>query len=218
LVCFVLPNASSGSIVEPLFVEVGGATSRTDEEKNMTTKQVVLSTDRLVLGPWTVEDARSGLAIFGRSEVTHWLTPEMEPIHDEAGMLAAFERWAEEDAEVEPPVGHWAVRRREDALLLGSITLRRMPPLQEDLELAWQFAPAHWGNGYATEAARAVAAWAFDDSAHEVFAVMRPANERAEKLARRLGMQWVGETNKYYDLRLQVFRLRPPDLTAANNG
>jgi RimJ/RimL family protein N-acetyltransferase len=41
---------------------------------------------------------------------------------------------------------------------------------------------------------------------------MRPANQRAEKLARRLGMQWVGETNKYYDLRLQVYRLRPPDL------
>lgn len=63
-----------------------------------------------------------------------------------------------------------------------------------------------------------MAAWAFDDSAHEVFAVMRPANERAERLARRLGMQWVGETNQYYDLRLQVFRLRPPDLIAANKG
>jgi ribosomal-protein-alanine N-acetyltransferase len=197
---------------------VGGATSLTDEEKNMADKQVVLNTDRLVLGPWTVEDAHSGLAIFGRSEVTHWLTPAIEPIHDEAGMLAAVERWAKEDAEDEPPVGHWAVRRREDDLLLGSITLRRLPPFQEDLELAWQFAPEHWGNGYATEAARAVAAWAFDDSAHEVFAVMRPANARAEKLARRLGMQWVGETNKYYDMRLQVFRLRPPDLMAADNG
>jgi [ribosomal protein S5]-alanine N-acetyltransferase len=76
----------------------------------------------------------------------------------------------------------------------------------------------HWGNGYATEAARAVAAWTFDDSAHEVFAVMRPANERAEKLARRLAMQWVGETNEYYDLRFKVFRPRPPDLIAADNG
>ena len=47
---------------------------------------------------------------------------------------------------------------------------------------------------------------------------MRPANERAEKLARRLGMEWVGETNKYYDLRLQVFRLRPSDLVTANHG
>jgi len=93
-----------------------------------------------------------------------------------------------------------------------------MPPLQEDLELAWQFAPDHWGNGYATEAAQVVAAWAFEESADELFAVMRPANERAEKLARRLGMEWVGETNKYYDLRLQVYRLRLSELVIGNDG
>jgi hypothetical protein len=29
---------------------------------------------------------------------------------------------------------------------------------------------------------------------------------------RRLGMQWVGETDKYHGLRLQVYRLRPDDL------
>ena len=178
----------------------------------MASNQATLSTERLVLGPWTVEDATTGLTIFGTDEVTHWLTPAVEPIHDEAGMLAALERWAKEEAEAEPPVGHWAVRRREDDVLLGSITLRRMPPFQEDLELAWQFSPGHWGSGYATEAARAVAAWAFEDSAHELFAVMRKANKRGEKLARRLGMEWVGETDKYYGLRLQVYRLRPPDL------
>jgi RimJ/RimL family protein N-acetyltransferase len=183
----------------------------------MATRQVVLSTERLVLGPWILEDAAAGLAIFGREEVTHWLAPAVEPIDDETAMRATLERWAKEDAEVDPPAGHWTVRRREDDVLLGSITLRRMPPFQEDLELAWQFAPDHWGNGYATEAARAVAAWAFESSAHELFAVMRPANERAEKLARRLGMEWVGETNKYYDMQLQVFRLRPSDLLTAHN-
>ncbi|WP_109510450.1 GNAT family N-acetyltransferase [Nocardioides speluncae] len=179
----------------------------------MASQQVILSTERLDIGPWVAEDATTGLTIYGTEEVTRWLTPAMEPVDDEAGMREALARWAEEDAETDPPVGHWAVRRREDGVLLGSITLRRMPPYQEDLELAWQFAPGHWGNGYATEAARAVAAWAFEASAHELFAVMRPANQRAAKLARRLGFQWVGETDKYYDLRLQVYRLRPPEIT-----
>ncbi len=178
----------------------------------MAIEQVPLRTERLILGPWADDDAAAALSIFGREEVTRWLTPAMDPVHDEAEMRAALARWAKEDDELDPPVGHWAVRRREDEVLLGSITLRRMPPYEEDLELAWQFAPDHWGSGYATEAARAVATWAFGESAHELFAVMRPANARAEKLARRLGMQWVGETDKYYDLRLQVFRLRLADL------
>ena len=184
----------------------------------MASTQLTLRTERLVLGAWMPEDASVGLSIFGSDEVTHWLAPAMDPIDDEAGMLAALERWVKEDADAEPPVGHWAVRRGEDQTLLGSITLRRMPPFEEDLELAWQFSPSHWGNGYATEAARAVASWAFENSAHELFAVMRPANERAEKVARRLGMQWVGETTKYYDLRLQVYRLRPTDLDWSSSG
>ncbi len=174
---------------------------------------VVLTTPRLVLAPWAPEDAPAALTIFGREEVARWLTPAVDPIHDEVEMRAALEQWAKEDSEVDPPVGHWAVRRAEEDVLVGSITLRRMPPFQEDLELASQFAPEHWGQGYATEASRAVAAWAFQQSAHELFAVVRPANAPAEKLARRLGMQWVGETDKYYDLRLQVFRLRPTDLS-----
>lgn len=178
----------------------------------MASQQVTLSTERLDIGPWTAEDAATALAIFGTEEVTRWLTPAMKPVTDEAGMREVLARWAEEDAVADPPVGHWAVRRREDGVVLGSITLRRMPPYRQDLELAWQFAPAHWGSGYATEAARAVAGWAFEASAHELFAVTRPANERAAKLARRLGFQWVGETDKYYDLRLQVYRLRPTDM------
>jgi [ribosomal protein S5]-alanine N-acetyltransferase len=178
----------------------------------MASDQVTLTSERLELGPWSPDDAPAALTIFGRDEVTHWLTPAMEPIRDNAEMSATMERWAREDTEADPPVGHWAVRRGADGVVVGSITLRRLPPFQEDLELAWQFSPAYWGNGYATEAARAAADWAFDASAHELFAVMRPANGRAEKVARRLGMQWVGETEKYYDLRLQVYRLRPTDL------
>ena len=172
-----------------------------------------ISTDRLRLAPWTLDDAGPALAIFGRDEVARWLTPAMAPVRDEEEMTATLDRWAKEDVAGDFPVGHWAVRRREDHVLVGSITLRRLPPGDEDLELAWQFAPEHWGHGYATEAARAVARWAFGNSGHELFAVMRPSNTRAEHLARRLGMQWVGETDKYYGLRLNVFRVRPPELS-----
>src|SRR5215213_11800622 len=180
----------------------------------MENTDVLLSTPRLDLAPWRAEDARAALAIYGNEEVSRWLTPAVEPLRDEGAMRAAIDRWNEFDREEMPPAGHWAVRRRVDSQLVGSVTLRRLPPGDEDLELAWQFAPEYWGNGYATEAAHAVARWGFERSAHELFAVSRPGNERARRLAQRLGMSWVGETDKYYGLQLQVFRVRPPELVA----
>ena len=51
-----------------------------------------------------------------------------------------------------------------------------------------------------------------DATQSEVIALVRPANERAVATVRRIGMQWVGETEKYHDLRLQQYRLRPADL------
>jgi ribosomal-protein-alanine N-acetyltransferase len=178
----------------------------------MSLVDVAVTTPRLALVPWTDDDAAAGLSIYGDPEVARWLSPAVDPIPDEQAMRAMIERWTEMDADAEPPAGHWTVRRRLDGQLIGSVTLRRMLPVEEDLELAWQFAHPFWGRGYATEAAHAIAEWGFARSAHEMFAVTRPANERATRLAERLGMQWVGETEKYYDMRLQVFRVRPPEL------
>lgn len=180
-------------------------------------QQPVLRTPRLLLKGWTPQDAGPALAIFGSDDVARWLSPAMDPVRDEAEMRAAIHGWAHEDAEAEPPVGHWTVRPTNRNVVLGSITLRRLPPYDEDLELAWQFAPAHWGHGYATEAARAVASWAVPWWTAELFAVMRPANLRAARVAERLGMEWVGETDKYYDLHLDVYRLRHTDVRTVDS-
>jgi len=51
-----------------------------------------------------------------------------------------------------------------------------------------------------------------DQRLDEVLAVARPGNKHAAGMVRRIGMEWVGETEKYYGLRLQVFRMRPGDL------
>ncbi|RAY11280.1 GNAT family N-acetyltransferase [Actinomadura craniellae] len=175
-----------------------------------------LTTDRLVLRGWRPEeDAAAAFAVYGAEDVARWLTPAMERVADEATMRSMLEAWIDEEPGLIPPYGHWALARRSDGQVVGGLSLRPLPPYKEDIEIAWQLAPAYWGQGYATEAARALADWAFSQGAEELFAVVRPANDRAAAMARRVGMEWTGESDKYYDLHLQVYRLRPDDLVLA---
>jgi RimJ/RimL family protein N-acetyltransferase len=96
--------------------------------------------------------------------------------------------------------------------VIGGVVLLPLPPRGDDLEIGWQLIPEEWGHGYATESTHGVAGWAFGQELDELFAVVRPGNTRAAAVARRNGMEWVGETDKYFDLTLQVYRLRPADL------
>jgi len=170
-----------------------------------------LVTERLLLRPWTTDDATAALGSYGDQQVARWLVPAMDRVPDEAAMRLVLQQWIAEDARTTPPAGRWAVELREDRSLIGGATLLPLPP-DDEYEVGWQLRPHAWGHGYATEIGRELARWAFEQGIEQVIAVVRPANTRAIAMVRRLGMEWVGETDKYHSLRLQVYRLRPADL------
>lgn len=174
----------------------------------------VLTSPRLTLRPWTVDDAAQALEIFGTKDVARWLAPAMRQVPDVPAMACVLEAWAMESARMVAPLGRWAVELPDDKTVVGAVALLPLPPGGEDVEIAWQVSPAFQRRGYATEAAHTLLTWAFEQSLPEVFAVSRPGNRAARGVIDRLGMEWVGETDKYYGLTLAVHRLRPSDLQA----
>jgi RimJ/RimL family protein N-acetyltransferase len=59
------------------------------------------------------------------------------------------------------------------------------------VEIAWRLAFDHWGNGYATEAARAVVREGFERLAFpEIVGVTTPGNTRSRRVMERLGMTY----------------------------
>jgi len=169
-----------------------------------------IRTPRLLLRPWAAEDADAALTVFGDEQVARWLAPAVDRIPDVETMRDTLARWAGE--RVASPSGRWAVEAAASGEVVGAVALLPLPPDELDLEIGWQLAPGAWGNGFAAEAGHAVAHYAFASGADELFAVVRPRNARGAATARRIGMEWVGETDKYYALTLQVYRLRKGDL------
>jgi RimJ/RimL family protein N-acetyltransferase len=175
-----------------------------------------LVTERLVLRPWDTEDAGAALGAYGDAEVARWLTPVMDKIRDEAAMRAVLQEWVAEDAQMLTPAGRWAVELRAGGQLVGGASLLPLPP-DDEFEIGWQLRPDAWGHGYATETGIALARWAFTQGIDQVIALVRPANTRAMATVRRIGMEWVGETEKYHHLLLQEYRLGPADLAASES-
>lgn len=172
-----------------------------------------ISTARMRLRPWRLDDADDALEIYGSHDVARWLAPALAEVNDLDRMRALLDTWISSPAGPPGrPTGRWAIEEIATGRVLGSCQILPLPPEGDDLELGYQLAPRAWGHGYGAEAGHAVAHYAFANGEEEIFAVVRPRNTRGERVARRIGMEWTGETEKYYDLRLQVFRLRKADL------
>ncbi|HET9256561.1 MAG TPA: GNAT family N-acetyltransferase [Pseudonocardiaceae bacterium] len=171
----------------------------------------LLRTGRLLVRDWSVTDADAALKLYGHDAVMRWL-PGSTGVTDTDAMHAVLEIWIAEQHEMSTGTGRWALALRDDGTLIGGISLLPMPVPEADVEIECHLAPEYWGQGYITEAIRGLAHWAFAHSLVELFALVPPDNARAAAAARRGGMEWVGESEKYYGRHLHVFRLRPDDL------
>jgi RimJ/RimL family protein N-acetyltransferase len=172
-----------------------------------------IHSDRLTLRPWHILDEVAAHGIYGAPEVARWLCPALPPSIDRSGMRRILRTWMVESDAAGLPLGRWAITDKQSGRVIGGAAVLPLPPECSDIEIGWQVAPAMWSHGYGAEAGHAVAHQAFEMAGlSEVLAVVRSGNRRPVATARRVVMEWVGESTKYYGPSLQVYRLRKADL------
>jgi RimJ/RimL family protein N-acetyltransferase len=142
---------------------------------------VQLETDRLLLRPIGATDLDDFTALHSDPEVTRFLTP--------LDREAAAERIRADEAEWrERGHGIFAVLERESGDFVGRMGIKYWPQFEET-ELGWGLRPQHWGQGFATEAARACSEWGFANlDVPYLTAMIHPGNARSIAVAERLGM------------------------------
>ena len=151
---------------------------------------VVLETDRLIIRRFGENDLEPWL--------THLNTPEVRA--HLGGVVSAeemAERFARQRDSWDDDKGGWlAIERKADGEFLGycgfgPITAEAAPAdLQGTTEIGWTLRADCWGQGYATEAARAVLALVFERfGSPEVFSQTSEANCGSWRVMERLGME-----------------------------
>jgi RimJ/RimL family protein N-acetyltransferase len=92
-----------------------------------------------------------------------------------------------------------AANRREGEatflIVLGDVVIGAcgIDPREEGPELGYWLGAAHWGRGYATEAARAVIDHAFGELLHDALAAgARVSNPASRRVLEKCALQWTG--------------------------
>lgn len=155
----------------------------------------VLTTPRLVLRPFTPDDAPAVHA--------HLSDPEMAATT--ARIPHPYPQGSAEEWIAGHPARHQAgealllaITLRETGVLVGSIELRLVPGHRR-AELGYWVGRTHWGRGYATEASDALVRWGFATlGLHRVHASHFTRNPASGRVLLKIGMRHEGRLRKHF--------------------
>jgi RimJ/RimL family protein N-acetyltransferase len=146
-----------------------------------------LRTERLLLRQWRDSDLDPWAAMNADPEVRRYFPTVLTREHS-AGSLGSFRADIEERG-----WGFWAVEVAATGQFVGFTGL---DPVDEEMpfggvEIGWRLARSAWGQGYATEAARAALSHGFETlGLPEILAVTAVGNDRSRAVMARLGMTY----------------------------
>jgi RimJ/RimL family protein N-acetyltransferase len=145
-----------------------------------------IHTERLTLRPWREADREPFAAMCADSRVMEYFESPLTRDESERAILRMNAHIAEHG------FGFWAVEERASGAFAGMNGLKRTDfeaAFTPAVELGWRLRHGAWGRGFASEAARACLAFAFQElKLPDVVAIAAIRNLRSRAVMERIGM------------------------------
>jgi ribosomal-protein-alanine N-acetyltransferase len=149
---------------------------------------VTLSSSRLRLRPWSDADRDAFAALNADARVMEFFPSPLNRAKSDAMVDAIMRHFGEHG------FGFWAIEVPRVAPFIGFTGLaaiRHPASGAPCVEVGWRLACAHWGQGYATEAARLAVEHGFGPlGLPEIIAYTAVTNRRSRAVMARLGMRY----------------------------
>ncbi len=162
---------------------------------------IAIRTARLLLRPFSPQDAPAlHAAVFGDDEAMRYMPPgsAIPLARVQSALEFHLSQWQERG------YGVWAVTDPDSGLLMGQCGLSYLPELKRT-EVLYALGRAHWGKGYATEAARAAVRYGFGEPGlTRIIALAAPENAASIGVMKKLGMAYRRDV-KLWGMKLSMY-------------
>lgn len=152
----------------------------------MTPRFDEVRTDRLLMRRWRESDLEPFAALNGDPDAMRFFPATIDRAGTDAFVQRIEARFDEQG------YGLWALELAATGEFIGFTGLNPLPddvPGAGGMEVGWRLARPAWHHGYATEAARAAVAVAFDGAGlAELWSMTAVLNEPSRAVMRRIGM------------------------------
>jgi len=113
----------------------------------------------------------------------------------------------------------WSFFEQDTGELVGAGCIQHLGHIpSNEHEIGWRLRPDRWGRGYASEAARRMARFAFDElKAPALAAICHPDNADSAKVMQRLGMRYRG-LETWHGQAVSVYALDAAGFTSPSAG
>lgn len=171
-----------------------------------------IHTPRLILRRWREADIAPMTTINSDPDVMRWIRDGSVHHHEEE-TRSTVARW-EHEWETEG-FGLFAVEVRATGELAGFTGLsvpRYLPEVLPAVEIGWRLGRSFWGQGLATEAARAALDFGLDDRRLErIISIVQVGNDASERITNKLGMRVErGTFHPHYGRAIRIHALDAP--------
>jgi RimJ/RimL family protein N-acetyltransferase len=149
------------------------------------TDEITLRTERLLLRPWGLEDRAPFAALNADARVMEWFpallsATESDAVADRIEEHFRYHGW-----------GLWAVEIPGADPFIGFVGLNPCDTTlgYPSVEIGWRLAAAHWGHGYAPEAALEALRFGFDElGLDDIVALTSVGNAKSRRVMTKIGM------------------------------
>ncbi|PEA53655.1 N-acetyltransferase [Bacillus pseudomycoides] len=161
--------------------------------ENISEKYPTLITERLCLRPLTIEDAPDVFEYASNPEIsTYTVWYPHETLQDSYIFVQSI--LDQYDCR---EMATYGIELKEEKKIIGTCGFIEYDENHHKAELAYALSPNYWGQGFATEAAKACISYGFEKlQLNRIEAGCHASNAQSERMMKRLGMQYEGTMRK----------------------